>query len=208
MIHSFLDKLMNDPEHSAPWTDIDHRNDFYPKQLKAFSGFKIMHDTLQMYPELQSWIRTTRPPIIHIIRKNFLKQHISQLRLQRDKLDHTNHVQINYAPIKIDLDQFFYRLNQRDEIISQNRDHYGALCPYFELYYEDFFSSFEKSKSDLLSFLGTKNEAMPLPELKKISSNNIRKEIANWQETVTRLKDTQYHYFLNDFSEPTPTATA
>lgn len=200
MIQAYLEKLLNDPEHSAPWIDIEDRDSFHHKEAKAFSGFKVMYSTLEMYPGLRAWIRKLRPPIIHVIRRNFLKQHISQLRMRRDKLDHTKKVRVGYRPVKIDLDQFMYLLKLRNTIESKYRDKYATRGPYFELYYEDFFSSFEKSKLRLLATLGLEEEEMPFPEIKKISSNDIRKEIENWRETVDCLMNSEHGHLLDAFS--------
>jgi hypothetical protein len=201
MIQTYLKSLLNDPGHSGPWTDIEDRDRFQPKTTKAVSGFKIMYSTIEMYPGLRSWIHEACPSIIHVIRRNFLKQHISQLRMRRDKLDHTNKTDVGYRPVRIDLDQFMYLLRLRDTIESKYRERYSTSGRYFELYYEDFFSSFEKCKQRLLAFLGLENEGMPLPDIKKISSNDIRKEIENWREVIDHLMNSEYDYLLNAFSD-------
>jgi hypothetical protein len=71
--------------------------------------------------------------------------------------------------------------------------------PYLELSYEEFFNHQAESKAKILDFFSLPDEPMLFHEMKKISSNNIRREIANHGEIRQWLKGSQYEFFLEDF---------
>ena len=200
-IDDYLEKLYHDPSHSGPWTDFDRRNECAPKKSASVTGFKIMYSTLEKYTALQDWI-DDQPDImiVHLIRRNLLKSYISGVRMELSSVAHTTGESLSYAPVSIDtrsLFDYFKSTSVKRRLYHQK---YSKNSQFLELSYEDMFANQKESLQKLIEFFSLQPESMSLPSIKKISSAELRDEIANHQEVVDKLSGTEYESFLSDFN--------
>lgn len=197
-IDSFLNSMFYDPLFPAPWTDINDRNNCPVKSEKTMIGFKLMVNTLNSNSNISDWLIDHKPRMIYLKRQNLLKRYISEARMVISKIDHSTS-DIKIQPLLLNLDHFRQYIKDAEVEFEGIKKTYSRLNSYLEISYEDFFNRNNDVKFKILNFLGQDIEKMAFPGLKKISSQDIDKEIINANEVVNYLQKTQYSWFLYEF---------
>jgi hypothetical protein len=200
MIDDYLDKLYHDPSHSAPWTDFERRDEFVPKRSVLATGYKLMYGTLEHLAALQRWI-DDQPGLmfIHLIRDNLLKSYISEERMRLSSVAHTTDESFVYSPVHIDMRKLINYFDTKTSKRQFYRQKFSTGHPYLELSYEDMFADQARTIQTILDFFSLRPEQMPLPQMKKISSGELKSEVTNHREVFDGLTGTAYEAFLSDF---------
>ena len=199
MINQYLCHLLYDPKHPAPWLDINHRHEYKSKQVKSYTGFKLMYVTLKMYPQLRSWFIKNKPYVIHIYRKNRLKQFVSQCRMSRDHIDHVNESSYKHKPVHIDLRKFNLFIKENEQQYITHKIFFSSIGHYMEISYEGFFNDPVGCRRQILQFLKLDDEEMKMPKIKRISSKDISDEIENYNQVLSWLTASKYSHYLNGY---------
>ena len=201
LIRDFYYSLLNDPTHSGPLTeneDMKSRNLYYPRknaEKDKAVGFKLMYDQLEYYRFLKDLIKGENLYVVHLIRDNVLKIHLSKLTRRKRGIPHSVHkvekVKVWVDPMKI--------LNHLSRIIkSQERmKNFSPDNPYLEIAFEDFFSNHSEISKKVLDFLGVEQCEVRAPKLKQLNPDSVRRIIENYDEIFAILKGTPYEHFLD-----------
>jgi len=199
IVKQYLNTLFFDPKFPAPWTDIDVReNNPRCRKYRPVVGFKIMYNTLDLYPFLTKWLFENRLHVIHLRRFNLLRSYVSSVRMGTTRIAHYKDTVNKFAkqPVFIDVDEFIKYADEREIYASKYHSMFRDNRQYIELFYEDVFQNLDVSKKNIMDFLRVGYEDMPNPEMKKIGSANLRNDIENWEEVYTRLSDCRYSVYL------------
>jgi hypothetical protein len=201
LIKNFYYSLLNNPSHSGPWTDdedVKFRNHYHPRENpekdKAV-GFKLMYNQLEYYGFLKNLIKSENLYVVHLIRSNVLKMHLSKLTARRRKIWHSVH-KVEKAKMWVDPKTILDRLSLI--IRSQERmKEFFPDNPYLEIVYEDFFDNHLEISKKVLDFLGVGQCEIRAPNLKKLNPDSTRQVIENYDEIFAILKGTPYEHFLD-----------
>jgi LPS sulfotransferase NodH len=197
LIGSFLESLYDNPKHSGPWVDLNTWDDYQsrqPQEIEKSVGFKLMFSHLKDYCFLKKWIQSEKIKIMFLRRNNLLKMYLSNIRMQKQGLDHStapiaqDKMFINPKTILSDLDRASKTFDEIRLIFPQNS--------YLEITYEDFFENTLNVATEIFDFLDVVDMKVSNPSLKKVNSDSTQNIIKNYDEVCRVLKDTPYGKFL------------
>jgi hypothetical protein len=153
-------------------------------------SFKLMYNQIEYHKGLLDFIKESKIPIIHLKRKNLLKQAISYFR-------QTNAMPINYMILydsvvgyekeaerwteefkDHDIIEFFY-----EDMIGETKDEFTYISEYVNMLICNFFDI-----PNVPMFSGTKK--------KRVES--IWKFIPDKQRTIEKFKNTKYEWMLDE----------
>jgi LPS sulfotransferase NodH len=193
----YLRSLFYNPNHSAPTEKTNTVPVYIPnlhfEQEKA-RGFKLMYNQLKWTHSLKHWIVSNNISVIHLIRQNLLRVFISLQRLKKGGVAHTVN-QIATKPVQIAKEKLFAFILK----VKRERKYYKKIfstVPYMEVFFEDFLLDTDKEKTRILDFLDIEDAEMKMPALKKISSIDIKNDIAYYDEIASFLKEKGLGNFL------------
>ncbi len=192
------------PNGPAPW--VMNGVDEIPKLddlNKQMVGFKIMYAQLKPLPSLMRRFKEDGYWVIHLIRRNHLKQFVSISRLHADKISCSVSQPDKRTPIYVNpgkLMAFCHKINKE---VTRHRETLSThVHRYKEVFYEDFFSDMDAHRNMILDFLELHNSPLGKTGLKKMSSGDITKEIENYEEIIELLNGSPYASFLDDYHLP------
>jgi hypothetical protein len=169
-----------------------------PELHKAF-GFKIMYNQLQYYNKpLERWFKNEKVYLIHLIRKNALKLHLSWLARLKRGLAHSEK-KVKLVKVYVDPKTI---VNILDKIVQRQKNMKKEISlkfqnnPYLEVYYEDLQNSYISQMDRVFEFLEIKKCLIPKPNLKKLNPDNISSLIDNYDEIRHVLERSVHKEFL------------
>lgn len=201
LIKDYYHSLIHNPVHSGPLTDTEDlslRAEYHTrdsgKNDKAV-GFKLMYDQLEDFKCLKELIKNEGVLIIHLIRTNLLKMHLSKLTRRKRGVAHSSKkvekvkVGVNHKTI----------LNQLDELNDdqQRMKKMFPGNPYLEVTFEDIFYRQTEIARKVCDFLGVEQCKIRPPVLKKLNPDSVRDIVENYDEVSKKLIGTRYEHFLD-----------
>jgi len=192
LLHDFLTSLFTNPGHCAPWRSLVGRPDFHPIREFAMEqavGFKLPYYLLDNR-YLGNWLAGDTVNIIHLVRKNVLKQYVSYLAAKQRGLHHS---ESGVEPVKVMLDtqgllQMLGRL--REQQTSWEKHFAGS--GYTKVTYEDFCGRTNELGERLCRFLGVEEGKFNTPSLIKLSPENLAETIENYTAVARILHGTEF----------------
>ena len=169
-----------------------------PELHKAF-GFKIMYNQLLYNRPLEKWFKNEKIYLIHLIRKNALKIHLSWLARLKRGLAHSEK-KVKHVKVYVDPENI---INILDKIVQSQKNIKKEISfkfqnnPYLEVYYEDLLNSCIGQLDRVFEFLEIKKCLIPKPNLKKLNPDNISSLIDNYDEIRHVLEKSAHKNFLN-----------
>lgn len=176
-------------------------------------GFKVMYNQMSLWPKfaylmpsaiqllqdpaLRSWLRTNRVLIVHTLRRNHLKILVShQLAAQSGRF-HSRNASAGDRKVFISLRSLKPRLHRIQLAERAARNSIVGL-PIIEIWYESYTGiGGVQDDARLCDALG-----QPVPPggltspLRKLSSDNLRDTIANYEQVAAHLSRTRFEHFL------------
>ncbi len=159
-------------------------------------GFKVNYSQVNRYPATISWIKENEVKVIHLVRNNLLKRHVSNLvAIKRNR--HHSKVPGELKPTKVHVDtkillEDFYRRQKRFEKFQRKfRD-----SPFLEIYYESMLDDLDAEANKILKFLSI-DQVMPLTtDHVKVNPDSLEEIIENYVEVKGTLRNTEFEHFL------------
>jgi LPS sulfotransferase NodH len=176
-------------------------------------GFKVMYNQMSLWPKfaylmpkatqllqdpaLHSWLRTNRVLVIHTLRRNHLKILVSHELASQSGRFHSRNAPVGDRQVFISLQGLKPRL-RRIQLAERAARNSIVGLPSIEIWYESY-TSIGGAQDDarLCSALG-----QPVPvggltsPLRKLSSDNLRDTIANYEQVAAHLSGTRFECFL------------
>jgi len=160
-------------------------------------GFKLMLIQLQEYPYVAEYMQQAQFRIIHIVRENLLKQHVSFVRAQATdqwvskKPVSQMKVKIGVGELLDDLKDLEKQQQLQAQLIAQMQ------LPHIQLVYERLAEDYSQALRPVLDFLGVNREFELNTKLRKITSDDLSQVIENYQEVTAKLTSTRFERFLS-----------
>jgi LPS sulfotransferase NodH len=181
-------------------------------------GFKLMYNQMSLWPKfsyimprasqilrdpaLRSWLRTNQVLVIHMLRRNHLKILVSHELAARSGLFHSRDahgraVSLEDRKVLIPLPGLKTRLHRIELAEKAARNNIVEL-PSIEIWYEDYVSA--GGALDDTRLCNALGQSVPVggltSPLSKVSSDNLRDTIANYEQVAAHLAGTRFARFL------------
>ena len=164
-----------------------------PKDIR---GFRLIYHKADQHPEALNCLRGTGTKVIHLIRENVLKTHISFLTAPMHKMHHPRHGD-NIKTVKLNLDPtpLLVELRKRVAKIEAKRQLVSDFAV-LEISYESFVSNREAEAARIQPFLGM-DEITPFQtDLVKINPDTLDGVLDNPDEIRNLLAGTEFESML------------
>jgi LPS sulfotransferase NodH len=177
------------------------------------AGFKVMYDQMALWPRLaflmppasrffqdpalHRWLRSHRVLVIHILRRNHLKILVSQKLAVQSGRFHSRNPPTAEMKVFMSLAGLKSRL-RRIELAERTARRCIDGLPTMEIYYEDYTGgAASEIDARLCSALGQDLPAGGLTSpLRKLSSDDLRDTIANYDAVARHLSGSRFEHFL------------
>lgn len=167
-------------------------NNVYSQVEKKHTIFKLMYNQVHHHQGLFDMIKREKTPIIHLMRRNLVKQVISSL----------NAATTEHKPIPISPKELMNKVQEADNLNKQwakKLKHHIWLT----LYYEDIIGATRMGKTyassntivSVCDFFGA-NQFQLFAETKKKNKNDIRVYLPNYDEIKKHFKGSKYQWMI------------
>ena len=171
---------------------------FFSNAQNKCSGFKLMYDQIRKVPQVWKYICNQEIRVIHLKRRNVVRQHISwQLSLRNKKwgvyhkiTQKTEAVWINCETLVADLTEIEREREIYTDLVKKNR------LSFIELWYEDLCLDKENELGRIQEFLGVEKERLESPLVKQ-NPYPIRDMVENYDDLYATLKGTKYFEMID-----------
>ena len=162
--------------------------------LKA-KGFKLMHFQTYYTPGIFQYLKTQHVKVIVLIRKNVLRNTLSDLRARTTKVYHNeNEGAVAVIPkFKVDINELGIKMKQIEGFNKQLLNATEGLDRYI-IYYEDL-EHWDNTLSGILSYLQVSDYPIK-PASKKLNPDNLEEMIDNYDEVSKWLNENGYGKYL------------
>lgn len=183
---------------------------FAPDGDKDVVGFDIKYGQEEPLPRLYSLLVERGVRVVHLVRKNVLKTHISSfLNVNNKKLGRMAHGNDKVPVVHVAMETgqaLLAHLQARIEEIELYRAELASIMPTLEITYEDFLKGREGEAcinpvvlKALYGFLGVDSEMFDLKTArKKTNPNDLREFVTNYDAVAATLEGTPLEYCLED----------
>jgi len=157
-------------------------------------GFKLMLAQLRRFPMVMDYIREHNFSVVHVIRSNLLKTHVSRVRTRVTGIAHSEH-KVAQVSFRLETGNLVRDLQR----IAAENDKWKSLAedlPYMMLTYESFVANREEYNNRLLEFLSIEDKQQLVSPHKKVTSNSLEDVIDNYDEVRDCLDGTKFEYCL------------
>ena len=160
-------------------------------------GFKLMLDQAMRFLAVLDYLRAHDFKIVHIVRHNLLKTHISRIRARQTGV-YLSTGSPERVLLRVPVDSLVESLAE----LEREQQALQSLLSRLNLdrvtvSYEGIArSSRESEVKRILSFLSVDPEIRVEPRSTKITPDDLAQVIANYEEVATALNDTAYEQFL------------
>lgn len=181
------------------WRGIvyDYLDTAFPPFVESTTGFKIMLDQIRRYRPVLDYFKQNQYKILHVVRSNVLKTHISRLRARRSGIYHSSQP-ITGAKIRIPVTSLIQEL----ALLSENNARLASLVselglPFHTTMYESLHGEkWPAEQQSILLFLGVDPDVELRPMSVKLTADDLAQVIENYDQVVRILENTPYQSCL------------
>jgi LPS sulfotransferase NodH len=184
-----------------------------PSDVRAI-GFKVMYNQLSAWPTLgylapgagrllqdpalRGWLRANRVLIVHTLRRNHLKIIVSHKLAEQSRRFHSRDAIAECRKVLVPVLGLKLRLRRLEQAERAAR-HSIAGLPCIEIWYEDYVAGgAHESDARVCAALGLSVPAGGLTSaLSKVSSDNLREAIINYEQVAAHLSGSRFERFLS-----------
>ena len=170
---------------------LDH---FYSIYDHDAAGFKLMSSQAHRFGGIIPYVKQNQVKVIHIIRDNLLKTHISRLTASSRSLYHS-HKTVNSSKIVIPVSDLIANLEKIKNDNQHWHDTFSGTADYLQVSYESFVKDRVRISDNMLSFLGVDYQEIK-SSLVKINPDSLEDIIANFDEVSSQLAGTEFEWTL------------
>lgn len=169
---------------------------FAPDPKIVAGGFRLIYHKADKYPGILANLEGNDTRIIHLVRRNVLKTHVSYLTAPLHKMHHPREGSaIRTVTIFIDPATILQDLRKRIQYIERIRK-LTAGFPVLEVGYEDFIADRDAEGARIQPFLSLKEIVPFQSDLVKINPDSLEQIIENYDEIREVLVGTEFEEFL------------
>ena len=159
-------------------------------------GFKVNYSQLNRYPAAISWIKDNEVKVIHLVRNNLLKRHVSNLvAIKRNRRHSKVPGELKPTKVHVDTKNILEDFRRRQKRFEKFRRKFRDL-PFLEIHYESMLADLDEEANKILRFLSI-DQIMPLTtDHVKVNPDALKEIIENYVEVKNTLKNTEFERFL------------
>lgn len=176
----------------------DFLNDeiFLANSDEDIRGFRLIYGKAEQHPEILESLRGSGTKVLHLVRSNVLKTHISFLTAPVHKMHHPREGDaVKSVLIHVDPATILSELQKRTRRIDKKRELIADM-PVLEVSYEEFVADRQAEAARIQPFLGM-SEVLPFEtDLVKINPNSLADVIDNYEEIKAVLMGTEFEKLL------------
>lgn len=176
-------------------------------------GVKVMYDQMAVWPRLaflfppaslylrdpalRGWLVANQVLVIHLMRRNHLKTIVSQKLASQSGRFHSRNPPSPEMKVVVSLPGLKPRLRRMELAVRSARECVKGL-PTMEIYYEDYVGGArEQCDAEICTALGQDLPSGGLSSpLQKLSTDDLRDSIVNYDAVVRHLSGTRFEAFL------------
>ncbi len=181
----------------ATWRSIAVRQylDWFITQSDSpVFGFKLMWNQTERFPGTLKFLEDNGYLLLHIRRRNILRSLVSRFAARARGLHHSTRA-VATPLVTLPVHDLLTRL-ERISTDNINWERLGEQLPYLRIDYEDYVENPTIEDERMLDFLGAPKDVAIKSPLVKVTPNDLRKVIANFDEVAKALKGTEYEAML------------
>ena len=163
-------------------------------------GFKLMYGQIRKFPEVLDYLMARDVRVLHVVRTNVLKTHISRVSAQNRRLYHTTR-SVQAERLTISPKHLVGHLRR----ISEESAKLGRIfnrSQYLTLAYEDFVSHQPAQNARICAFLNVEPDPTMSSTLVKINPDRLCDLLENYDEIEAALAGTEYEWCLESDRPP------
>jgi hypothetical protein len=178
--------------------DFLSREVFKARNGRDVVGFRLIYGMARRYPQILAWARAYQVPVIHLVRDNLLKKHLSKLTAPLHKMHHPREgARIRTVRIVVDPSEIQQTLDKHEARVNNMRRAIASL-PHLEVTYESLIHEQDTVLKDVMHLLGIHDATATLrTDLVKINPDSVRDIVENYDELAGSLVGTPYERFLD-----------
>lgn len=160
-------------------------------------GFKLMNNQTYRghFPMVVPYLIERQVSVIHVVRKNIFKTHLSRLLAQHRRIFHATQRPAMLPRITVPVDDLMRKLSRIEEQGKRLKGLFDGHVPYLAYTYEDFVSDPQAAGGRMQAFLDVPLMALRSP-LVKIGSDDLSEIVDNLDEVRCCLKGTAYEEWV------------
>jgi LPS sulfotransferase NodH len=194
-------KSFPDKETAVAWL----RNYFEgecPTTTTKARGLKFKYPRqLEHYPEVSDYLYVNNVRVIHLVRENSLKLAISDQsrhKLWQKTGEHNVMGSFSYEPAKLclNLEKAVELMNTHQQSLRSIREWLGGFRHVLEVSYEDLLYHKEETLRTILMFLCVEPAVQLTSPVIKMTADNVKEALVNYEEIEQALARTEYARFL------------
>ncbi|WP_339338462.1 sulfotransferase [uncultured Oceanicoccus sp.] len=156
-------------------------------------GFKLMFNQTGRFPAIIPYLKSNKIKLIHLVRENYLKTHISALMANKRGFHSTKAVK--QIKLIMPVRDLVYRLDCIKNESDQWANIFSESDNYLRVTYEDFMKSRDEQISKIVDFLGIEKEEIS-SDLVKLTSDDLSEVLENYEDVKSKLLGTQYEALI------------
>lgn len=181
------------------WRGIvhDYLDTVFPPFDESATGFKIMLDQIRRYRPVLDYFKQNQYRILHVVRSNVLKTHISRLRARRSGVYHSSQPKTGTKiriPVASLLQELTRLSNDNAELASLVSE--LGLAGHTTTYETLRGKKWPAEQQRILDFLGVDPDVELRPKSIKLTADDLEQVIENYDEVVRVLENTPYESCL------------
>jgi LPS sulfotransferase NodH len=159
-------------------------------------GFRLIYDKAQQHPEILESLQKSETRVIHLIRENVFKTHISFLTAPMHKMHHPREGDaVKTVTLRLDPQTLLKELRKRNQRIEKRRKDLAGFNV-LEVSYESFVKDKDAEAARIQPFLGLEKVVPFKTDLVKINPDSLSDIIENYDEIADLLSGTEFEQFL------------
>lgn len=159
-------------------------------------GFKLMWNQTGRFPEALSFVRRNNFLLLHVRRRNSLRSLVSRFAAGARGIHHSTE-KVSTPRVTVPVDRLLPIL-QTISVENDNWKKLGNELPYLCVDYEDYVVDTQIENRRMLNFLGVSADIPIQSPLVKLTPNNLRDVIANYEAVERALSGTVYEEMLEE----------
>lgn len=167
---------------------------FMTEYAQPVMGFKLMWNQTQRFPGTLPYILEKNFSVIHVCRRNAFRSLVSRFAANARGQHHSTKA-IETPRVTLPTHDLIERL---DRIVDDNRNWESIKnkLPYLHVDYDEYVMDKNEGNRRILEFLGVPSDITIQSSLVKVTPNDLRQVVANFDEVAKLLRGTRYEAML------------
>lgn len=174
----------------------EYLDNIYQSPGYAAIGFKFMYSQLRKYPSVLQYIRTKNIRVIHVVRENVLKTHLSKLTMRARGLAHSTR-KANLVSVRVPTNDLIKTLNKIQDNGMRWKQALDGHSEYMQITYESFVEDNASVLSEVLAFLEVDPNVSLQSDLVQLNTAPLHEIIENFDEVQDCLADTPFSWCID-----------